>query len=83
AEHAVAELLWTRLDEVADAHALRRLLDVVVASGDLDAERARRWSIVRCCDYWLWGLDHGLTEDPKRCRRIVEVLVADSLGRSG
>ena len=26
-------------------------------------------------DYWLWGADHGLTEDPKRCQRILEALV--------
>jgi streptomycin 6-kinase len=40
----------------------------------LDFEKARRWALVRCIDYWLWGLEHGLTEDPKRCRRIVDAL---------
>lgn len=73
-EHAVAELLWTRLDEVDDAAGVRRLLAVLVESGGLDAEKARRWAIVRCVDYWLWGIEHGLTEDPKRCRRILEAL---------
>jgi streptomycin 6-kinase len=73
-EHAVAELLWTRVDEVEDADGVRRLLSVLVDSGALDAGKARRWAIVRCVDYWLWGIEHGLTEDPKRCRRVLEAL---------
>jgi streptomycin 6-kinase len=73
-EHAVPELLWTRVDELEDAAAIRRLLAVLADSGELDGEKARGWAIVRCVDYWLWGLEHGLTEDPKRCRRILAAL---------
>jgi streptomycin 6-kinase len=70
-EHAIPELLWTRVDELQDAATIRCLLTVLAGSGELDGERARGWAIVRCVDYWLWGLEHGLTEDPKRCRRIL------------
>jgi streptomycin 6-kinase len=73
-EHAVPELLWTRVDELQDAQAIRRLLATLAGSGELDGERARGWAIVRCVDYWLWGLENGLTEDPKRCRRILAAL---------
>lgn len=73
-EHAVAELLWTRLHEVDGTAGLQRLLAILVESAELDAASARGWTIVRCVDYWLWGLEHGLTEDPARCRRILEVL---------
>ncbi len=73
-EHAVPELLWTRVDELADAAAIRRLLGILVGSGGLDGEKARGWAIVRCVDYWLWGLENDLTEDPKRCRRILAAL---------
>jgi streptomycin 6-kinase len=73
-EHAVPELLWTRVDELEDAAAIRRLLAVLAASGELDGEKARGWAIVRCVDYWLWGLEHGLTEDPERCRRLLAAL---------
>lgn len=73
-EHAVPELLWTRLDE-AGASGLRRLLAILVTDGDLDPELARSWSIVRCADYWLWALENGLTEDPLRCQRIIEILL--------
>jgi streptomycin 6-kinase len=73
-EHAVPELLWTRVDELEDAPAIRRLLAVLAGSGELDGEKARGWAIVRCVDYWLWGLENGLTEDPKRCRRILAAL---------
>jgi streptomycin 6-kinase len=73
-EHAVPELLWTRVDELQDAQAIRRLLAILAGSGELDGEKARGWAIVRCVDYWLWGLENGLTEDPKRCRRILAAL---------
>ncbi|MFP5319696.1 MAG: aminoglycoside phosphotransferase family protein [Acidimicrobiia bacterium] len=75
-EHAVPELLWTRVDEVADACGIRDLLAVLVESAQLDADKARAWAVVRCADYWLWGLEHGLTRDPTRCERIVVALLA-------
>lgn len=74
-EYAVPELLWTRVDDVNGGPGIRRLLKVLIESGTLDAEMARSWAIVRCVDYWLWGTEHGLTEDPIRCRRILEALV--------
>lgn len=74
-EYAVAELLWTRVDEVESAEGIRNLLAVLVDSGALDAGKARDWAIVRCVDYWLWGIEHGLTEDPKRCQRILGALL--------
>jgi len=75
-EHAVPELLWARLDEVGGG-GLRRLLAILVTDGGLDPELARNWSIVRCADYWLWALENGLTEDPGRCQRIIEILMGE------
>ena len=74
-EHAVPELLWTRVDEVEGAVGVRRLFAALIESGALDAEKARSWAIVRCVDYWLWGIEHGLTGDPKRCQRIIQALM--------
>ncbi len=71
-EFGVAELLWTT---AADP---RRVLAALVDSGGLDPARARGWAVVRCIDYWLWGLENGLTEDPLRCRAVVEALAAAS-----
>lgn len=73
-ERSVAELLWTRVDELADARAIGELLAVVVQAGELDRARAISWGFVRSIDYWLWGLEHGLTDDPRRCQRIAEAL---------
>jgi streptomycin 6-kinase len=73
-EHAVAELLWARADEADGADGVRSLLALLVDSGALDADRARRWAIVRCVNYWLWGVEHGLTEDPRRCQRVLAAL---------
>jgi streptomycin 6-kinase len=74
-EYAIPELLWTRLDEVDGSAGVRRLLATLVESGDLDANKARGWALVRAIDYLLWGLLNGLTDDPVRCRRIIEALV--------
>jgi streptomycin 6-kinase len=70
-ELSLAELMWTRLDEAADAAAVRRLLAALVSSGGLDLRRGQAWVVVRAADYWLWGLEVGLTEDPVRCERLV------------
>ena len=75
-ERAVAELLWTRADELNSADDVRALLRAIVAAAGLDAERARAWGIVRTIDYWLWGLEHGLTEDSRRCRAVAAALLA-------
>jgi streptomycin 6-kinase len=74
-EYAVPELLWTRVDDVDGTAGVRRLLAVLIDNGTLDADKAHSWAIVRCVDYWLWGVENGLTADPKRCRCILEALV--------
>jgi streptomycin 6-kinase len=71
-ERTVAELLWTRLDEVADIPAL---VAALTRAGSLDAERTLAWAIVRTADYYLWALSAGLTLDPPRCRRILSALI--------
>jgi hypothetical protein len=71
----VPELLWTRIAPDDPAELVLRLLETLVECGALDVHRAREWVIVRCVDYWLWGLGHGLTEDPARCRTILEAVL--------
>jgi streptomycin 6-kinase len=74
-EIAVAELLWTRADEVADGAGFVDLLAAVVRAADLDPERARAWALARSLDYLRWGFAHELTEDPPRCARIIRALI--------
>jgi streptomycin 6-kinase len=69
--YSVPELMWTRADEAPTVADLRRLLRAIAGGGRLDAERAAGWTVLRAVDYWLWGLDHGLTEDPRRCARLL------------
>ncbi len=74
-ERSVPELLWTRLDEVEDDAEIRAVFDAIVAGGQLDADMAWAWVVTRAVDYWLWGLSVGLTEDPARCRRLLQALL--------
>ncbi|TDE99191.1 kinase [Occultella glacieicola] len=68
----LARVLWTRVDEMDDAAAMHRHADRVIAAAGLEAERAHAWITYRSFDYLLWGLAHGLTEDPPRCVRLLE-----------
>jgi hypothetical protein len=66
----LARCLWDRLHEMPDAATINEQLDIIADAAGLDREHARRSAIFRAVDYWLWGLQHGFTEDPRRCRRL-------------
>lgn len=72
-ELSVPELMWTRIDELSDGQ-ITTLLARIVDAARLDLEKATAWTIVRAVDYWLWGLELGLTIDPARCQRLLTVL---------
>jgi streptomycin 6-kinase len=73
-ERSVADLLWTRADELPDAQAIAGLLAIIAENGNLDQAKATAWGFVRTIDYWLWGLENGFTVDPVRCQRIASAL---------
>lgn len=70
----LARVLWTRLDDMPDDTAITAHLDIVVNAANLNRDQARNWVVFRAIDYWLWGLDAGLTEDPIRCHRLITAL---------
>jgi streptomycin 6-kinase len=69
----LARILWSRLDEMATDDEVRHWFDVIVEEAGLDRDRALAWVRFRTADYWLWGLNYGLTEDPVRCARLMRV----------
>ena len=71
-DYDLARILWSRLDEMRDPETIEACFATLVRAADLDPDRARTWVVFRAVDYWLWGLDHDLTEDPPRCRRLVD-----------
>ncbi|WP_336212222.1 aminoglycoside phosphotransferase family protein [Nonomuraea sp. LPB2021202275-12-8] len=77
-EFSVPELMWTRADDQAldSDNAVHRLLRTLVEAGDLEADAAHGWIVARCVDYWLWGLEKGLTIDPVRCERVLTALLS-------
>jgi streptomycin 6-kinase len=72
----LGRMLWTRLDELPTAAAIRRGFDAVVTAAELDRDRACDWVAFRTVDYWLWGLSNGLTEDPARCDRLIRAFAS-------
>ncbi len=74
-EFGVAQLLWRRLEDIEAQDGLRHHFAVLTEVAELDPALARAWTVVRCVDYWLWGVSIGLTYDPARCERIVDRLV--------
>lgn len=75
-EYQVAQLLWTRLDEMEDRSELLGHFETLADVADLDREVARAWIVVRCVDYRLWGLAAGFTDDPRRCAALVEAFAS-------
>lgn len=73
-EFSLAQLLWTRLEDIEAGKGIEYHFQALVEAAKLDEALARRWTIIRCADYWLWGLTVGLTHDPVRCRRIIACL---------
>lgn len=70
----LAQLLWTRLDEVDGKAETVRLFDRLTAAAEIDPVCARAWTLARIVDYWLWALSVGFTYDPARCAILVERL---------
>ncbi len=73
-EVAIWPMLLRRVDEMPDPATLRAFVARIVRAGALNADLARAWTLLRAVDYWFWGLDNGLTEDPVRCARIIDWL---------
>jgi streptomycin 6-kinase len=73
-EFATGQLLWTRLEDIQAHGGLDRQFRVLIDAAELDAALAMDWLLVRCVDYWLWGLSVGLTYDPARCEIITDWL---------
>jgi len=73
-EFSLAQLLWTRLEDIEAQRGLEYHFRALVEAAELDYELARTWTIIRCADYWLWGLTVGLTYDPARCDIIIRRL---------
>jgi streptomycin 6-kinase len=74
-EFAIAPLLWRRFEESGGPAGLDRRWRTLVDGAQLAHDRARGWALLYTVDYWLWGLEVGLTEDPARCASIVEWLM--------
>jgi streptomycin 6-kinase len=73
-EFGLAQLMWSRLEEIELSKGIEYHFRALVDAADLNYCMARKWTIVRCVDYWLWGLTVGLTNDPVRCSKIITCL---------
>ncbi len=73
-EFGVAQLLWRRLEEIEARGGFHHHFHALTEAAELDPALARAWTLVRCVDYWLWGVSIGLTYDPARCERIIDRL---------
>lgn len=74
-EFDLARILWTSLDRMQTDAEILDHFGTLVETAALDRDRARDWAVYRTVDYYLWGLGAGLTEDPVRCRRLLQVFL--------
>lgn len=72
-EFDFGRVLWSRLDELRTDAAVIALFDVFVKAARVPSDRARSWVVIRAMSYLLWGLPRGLTWDPPKCRRLLDI----------
>ncbi len=72
-EYDFARVLWDRLDELPADRDVVAAFDAFVGLAQVPAGRARSWIVLRSMSYLLWGLPRGLTTDPARCRRLLDL----------
>lgn len=70
----LARCLWWRLDDMPDDPTIRAQVATIARSAGIGRDHALTAVMFRTVDYWLWGLRHGLTEDPVRCARLVSAI---------
>ena len=73
-EYGLWPLLFCRRNEATDATSLQQRFDALLDASQLDRDKAKGWAMVKTAEYWLWALSIGLTEDPKRCKVMMEWL---------
>jgi streptomycin 6-kinase len=72
-EYDIGRALWTRLDELTDEHAVMTAFERFVRTSGVPEQRAHAWVVLRSMSYLLWGIPRGFTEDPVRCRRLLDL----------
>ncbi|WP_433268649.1 aminoglycoside phosphotransferase family protein [Actinosynnema sp. CS-041913] len=78
-EFGVIPLLWNRAAEMDGSRGLRDRFAALCDIGELDAERARRWTVYRAVDNWLWCTDAGQAEMAAVCEGFARTLSAKGL----
>lgn len=72
-EYDGARVLWSFMPQLRADDEIRQAFRAFVAAAAVPEDRARSWVLVRSMSYLLWGLAHGLTDDPPKCRRLLEL----------
>ncbi|MFC8732505.1 aminoglycoside phosphotransferase family protein [Luteimicrobium sp. NPDC057192] len=75
-EYDLGRVLWSRLDELPSDDEVSRAFRTVVDAAEVPADRAASWVVLRAMSYLVWGLERGLTIDPSRCRRLLDLFCA-------
>lgn len=73
-EYALAQLFWNRFDEIEASGGIERFFDIAVEAAELDMRRARLWTVVRCVNLWLWGVECEFTGLCARSEYIINKL---------
>ncbi|MFD5828676.1 aminoglycoside phosphotransferase family protein [Lentzea sp. NPDC060358] len=69
-EYSVIPLLWNRFGELAGDRGLTGRFLAVCDAGELDAEKARGWTLQRAVANWIWCLREGVDDMAVICADI-------------
>ena len=73
AEYDIGRVLWSRLDELPLDEDVFDAFDQFVAASGTPSGRGRAWVVIRSMSYLLWGMERGLTWDPPKCSRLLDL----------
>ncbi|MEU4807078.1 aminoglycoside phosphotransferase family protein [Actinosynnema sp. NPDC023587] len=73
-EFGVIPLLWNRSAELDGERGVLERLAALCDLGELDAERARLWTLYRAVDNWLWCTEAGETGTAEFCESVARLL---------
>ena len=72
-EYDFARVLWDRLDELTTDAEVLSVFERFVRCAGVPRDRARSWIVQRSMSYLLWGIPRGLTWDPPKCQRLLDI----------
>lgn len=73
-EYGTAQLFWQDFGSLNSANEFSRRVGILADAAQLDKRKMERWILIRLVEMWLWGVELGFTEIPRRCESLISYI---------